>query len=354
MIPKVAIIILNWNGWRDTVECLESLYRITYPNYDVIVVDNGSKDDSVQKIKKYCEGKIKVESNFFEYNSCNKPIYVLEYTRNQAEKGGDLRRERYFSKLPSNKKMRLILNEKNYGFAEGNNIAMRYALKTLNPDYILLLNNDTVVDKEFLTELINVAEKDERIGVIGPKIYYYSSPDVIQFVGKKISPWTADFDIKYYLTYPWLKAYEEKRNTEREIRYMMGACMLVRRKAIERVGLLDPEYFAYWEEADWCYRMTRAGYKIVHASKPKIWHKGGATSGAFGVYLCTRNRFLFIRKNTSSRIQLFFFLIFFFIIHFPFLLSLTLIRSICSKNFENIVSMCKGIVDGLKLLKGRK
>ena len=98
--PRVSIIILNWNGWKDTIECLESIYQITYQNYDVIVVDNGSKDDSVQKIKEYCEGKIKVESKFFEYDPSNKPIYVLEYTREQAEKGGNFRKEKYFSKLP--------------------------------------------------------------------------------------------------------------------------------------------------------------------------------------------------------------------------------------------------------------
>ena len=144
MNPKVSIIILNWNGWRDTIECLESLYQITYPNYDVIIVDNGSEDGSIQKIKEYAESKIKVESKFFEYSSENKPIKIIEYTREEAEAGGG--KEKEITDLPSNKKMIIIKNEKNYGFAEGNNIAMRYALKALNPDYILLLNNDTVVD----------------------------------------------------------------------------------------------------------------------------------------------------------------------------------------------------------------
>ena len=83
MNPKVSIIILNWNGWKDTVECLESLYQITYPNYDVIVVDNGSEDDSIEKIKEYAEGKTKVESKFFEYFSENTPINIIEYTREE-------------------------------------------------------------------------------------------------------------------------------------------------------------------------------------------------------------------------------------------------------------------------------
>ena len=85
--PKVSIIILNWNGWKDTVECLESLYQITYPNYDVIVVDNGSEDESIEKIKRYCKGEIKVESKFFDYLPTNKPIKIIEYTREEAEAG---------------------------------------------------------------------------------------------------------------------------------------------------------------------------------------------------------------------------------------------------------------------------
>ncbi len=133
MNPKVSIIILNWNGWEDTLECLESLYQITYPNseaisvnalrvsgkgcYDVIVVDNGSEDESVEKIREYCKGKIKVESKFFEYSCENKPIKIIEYRREEAEAEGG--KEKEIDDLPSNRKLILIKNEKNYGFAEG-------------------------------------------------------------------------------------------------------------------------------------------------------------------------------------------------------------------------------------------
>ena len=116
MNPKVSIVILNWNGWEDTIECLESLYQITYPDYDVIVVDNGSEDESVEKIKEYAEGNIVVESKFFEYSSGNKPIKIIEYTREEAEAGGG--KEEEIADLPSNRKLIIIKNEKNYGFAE--------------------------------------------------------------------------------------------------------------------------------------------------------------------------------------------------------------------------------------------
>ena len=168
MFPRVSIIILNWNGWKDTIECLESLYKITYPNYDVIVVDNGSKDDSVEKIKAYANGEIKVESKFFKYNPKNKPIKVFEVSEEDARYGRFKRT--LYNKFDVNRRMILIRNKDNYGFTGGNNIAIQFALNVLNPDYVLLLNNDTVVDRNFLSELVKVAESDNRIGVLQPKI----------------------------------------------------------------------------------------------------------------------------------------------------------------------------------------
>ena len=147
MDPKVSIIILNWNGWQDTIECLESLFQINYPNYDIVLVDNASKDNSIKKIEDYCNGNIKVKSNFFRYKKENKPIKIINLT---------FKDQQYFFKdeydikgLPSQRKIFLIENQLNYGFAEGNNIGIRFSLKTLSPDYLLLLNNDTVVDVTF-------------------------------------------------------------------------------------------------------------------------------------------------------------------------------------------------------------
>ena len=132
--PRVCIIILNWNGLEDTVECLGSLNKITYPNYEIIVVDNGSRGNDAELLKQRCG----------DY------IHVIE-------------------------------NDKNYGFAEGCNIGMRYAIEE-RADYFLLLNNDTVVDSIFLDELIKTAENDIA-GIVGPAIYFYDSPDEIQSRG---------------------------------------------------------------------------------------------------------------------------------------------------------------------------
>ena len=327
MNPKVSIIILNWNGWEDTIECLESLYRITYPNYDVIVVDNDSKNESVQKIREYCEGEIEVESKFFEYSSGNNPIKIIEYTREEAEAGGG--KERGIVDLPSNGKMIIIKNEKNYGFTEGNNIAIRYALKALNPDYVLLLNNDTVVDKDFLGELVKVGVSDPSIGFAGPKIYYYNYKgkmytglykgrrDVIQFAGAKQNIW------KFEPSHIGVGEIDlGQHDVNREVDYIHGSCMLARTEMIEEIGLLDHEFFSYREENDWGIRGYKNGWKSIYIYKAKIWHKGGGSTKTgkpklLAIYYMVRNRFLFMKKHANAW-QLLSFLVYFFGFQFWF------------------------------------
>lgn len=270
MSPKVSIIILNWNGWKDTIECLESLYQIIYQNYDVILVDNGSEDESIEKIKGYCNGEFKVESKFFKYDSGNKPIKILEYARKEAEAGGG--KEGKISYLPSNRKLILIKNEKNYGFAEGNNIGIRYPLKALKPDYILLLNNDTVVDKEFLGELVKVCENDKRVGIVGPKIYYYGCPIKIHFIGGLINYWIAN----------WYVIGQDKIDMEQfediiNVDWVNGCCFLASAKALIITGLLDNRFFMGYEDVDICIRMTKHNFKILAVLKSKIWHKIGVS-----------------------------------------------------------------------------
>jgi len=331
--PRVSIIILNWNGWKDTVECLESLYQITYPNYDVILIDNGSKDESIQKIKEYCAGKIKVESKFFEYNPDNKPIKIIEYTREEAEAGGG--KEKEIAHFPSNRRMIIIKNEKNYGFAEGNNIGIRYALKALNPDYVLLLNNDTVVDKSFLGELVKVGEGDEKIGVVGPKIYYYDEPEEIWFVGGKISFLKGSCKI--------LRA-----KTEANLDYIAGTALMIKTKVIEQIGLLDKEYFAYWEETDWCVRAKKESFKLSLVAKSKIWHKISVSTkkvAGLSEYYLQRNRFLFMSKNACLSNKILFI---FWSISFDFFLrSFALIYN---QNFTAYKNYLKGTKDGLLYL----
>jgi GT2 family glycosyltransferase len=271
MNPKVAIIILNWNGWEDTIECLESLYQITYPNYEVIVVDNNSQNESIEKIKEYAEGKIEVVSNFFEYYDKNTPIKIIEYTREEAG-GGKERELEYF---PSNRKLILIENEKNYGFSKGNNIGIRYALER-GADYVFVLNNDTVVDAEFLNELIRVGEADKEIGILSPVVYYYNNPDRIQFGG--------GVKLNLYMgKITKLAKKEVKQGVIIDAGIVSGAAMLIKRETLKEIGLFPLEYFLGWEDTDYCIKVSRGGWKIVCIPKAKIWHKGGRTFSNMGM-----------------------------------------------------------------------
>ena len=270
--PKVAIIILNWNGWDDTIECIESVHQITYTNYDTIVIDNASDDDSIQKITDYANGNLKPTSNYIEYLGENKPLKIISYSRETAETGGGLESE--IADIESNRKMILIRNEKNLGFAEGNNVGIRYAIRALSPDYILLLNNDTIVDKHFLDKLVESAESDSRISAIGPKIYYYDyggKRNIIQSLGGYVN-WF------FYPGYHSICDFEDVDKADfRDILdrdFISGAAIMIRTSCL-RSDLLDNAYFFGCEDVDFCIRLRRKGGRTVIRPDSYIWHKVG-------------------------------------------------------------------------------
>jgi GT2 family glycosyltransferase len=338
--PQVAIIILNWNGWKDTIECLESVYQIIYQNYNVIVVDNGSDNESIEKIKEYLSGEIQVKSNFFGYSVKNKPIQYIEYSNEETD--AIYGKKNNISEIPFNKKLILIKNQKNYGFAEGNNIAIRYVLKSLNTDYILLLNNDTVVDKEFLGGLVNVGEEDLKIGILGPAIYYYERKDEIQSTGVKIR-WNRGSQkvLKYN------NSVDEQFNQKIEVEYVAGCALLAKVELIRKIGYLNSEYYAYWEETDWCIRALKAGFKVICVPKIKIWHKGGKTtkkrSNGFFEYHSIRNMFWFMKQHATKK-QFWSFQLYFFGLGLWYECGLQLVYR---RNIKGFISLFKGVKDGI-------
>lgn len=344
-VPKIAVIILNWNGWKDTVECLESLYKINYPNYQIIIVDNASGDESIKYIKDYCNGELRVDSKFFRYDPTNKPIGILEFS--EREYNG-IKLEKIDSFF--NKKIIIIKNRENYGFTRGNNIGIEFAMENLDPAYVLLLNNDTVVENTFLDELIEVAENNPQVGFVGPKIYLYEynqKTNIIQFAGAKQNIWR-------FLPGPIgseeedIGQYEENK----EVDFVHGSCMLVKTEMIKDIGLLDEEFFTYREENDWCMRGKKQGWISMYAYKSLIWHKGGKSTKSKEIkpltwYYMQRNRFLFMKKHANS-LQKTSFLLYFFIFDVPLYIGASILYF---KDIKLLKCFLRAIKDGIILLK---
>ena len=335
MEKKVAIIILNWNGWKDTVECLESLYQIDYQNYEVVVIDNNSKDNSIEKIKEYADGRLRVNSNFFKFNPNNKPLKIFE-----CDKENFYKVSKDYNNLSASQKLILIKNNENYGYAEGNNIGIKYALKNLNPNYVLLLNNDTVVDKEFLKNLIEVAEIED-CGILGSKTFIYDQPDIIQVAATKINLWTGECNMigRSEIDHGIYDTIEESD-------YISGSSFLIKKETIEKIGFLDKKYFCYWEDTDYCIRAKKAGIKSKYSPNSYIWHKECASTNRISgldIYLMNRNRIIFMKKN-SNKLQYISFLLYLIFYKFWFMNSYLIYK----KQTKFIHCYLNGLRDGLK------
>jgi len=302
--PKVAIIILNWNGSKDTIECVDSVKNIDYPNFEILIVDNGSTDGS-------------------------QDLFRIKY--------------------PS---IAMIENRRNLGFAEGNNVGIKHALKK-GTDYVLLLNNDTIVARDFLDKLVDHAKKDSKTGIFGPKIYWHNEPNRIQSVGASINLWGSKdlislWNGKDLLIWKRDRYYPiDKGQFEdvREVETLSGAALLVKKEVIEKTGFLWNEYFASFEDTDWCLRARREGYKVVVVPTSKIWHKtGSATRGNEGIafYYQTRNRFLFAKRCLTPT-QFMTFMTYFFSVRVP----LSIAAFVLYRKGNLIRIFCKAIRDGI-------
>lgn len=344
--PRVSIIVLNWNGWQDTIECLESLYQISYDNYDLILIDNGSANNSLEEIRDYLGGKRPIASMYFEYTSENKPVKILEYTNDEVASGGG--REYEIADLPSRNRIVIIKNDTNYGFAEGNNIGIRYALKSRNPDYILLLNNDTVVKSDFLDRLVNAIDSDERIGFAGPIIYRYDCngrTDLISVAGVNLIMGRGS-----YRRIGSGEVDQGQYHSIARVDSLEGSCLLVRRAALEKIGLLDTSYFLYWEETDLCRRGFEAGFGCIIVPTTGIWHKVSTSKPRAAVtYYKTRNRLWFVKRHASKE-ELVSFLCYFCLFQF----WATIAGYIYRQEYSNLSSFLRGVLHAATPKKQQK
>lgn len=288
--PGVSIVILNWNGWEDTLECLESIFLMDYPNYQIVVVDNGSQDQSIERIRDYVRGKLEVKSSFTSGASSSGHHKMAEFTLNESENEISVNR----IKLDDAGQINLIKSEKNHGFAEGNNIGIKFALKYLDPGYVLLLNNDTFVENNFLEKLVGIAETDETIGIVGPKVCYYHRPEIINSAGVLMN-WSSGIGTNLGIGDVDMGQFDKTLDLDA----LIGVCLLIRSSLFGKIGYLDKKFFLLLEETDFCIRAKRNDFKVVLHPESKVYHKEGFSGklNPSSLYFTSRNRLFLIRKH---------------------------------------------------------
>ncbi len=272
------ILIVNWNGWRETIECLESVFRIDSPGYKVIVCDNGSDDGSMERIRSWAEGRLEVRGppdhplRRLSHPPVPKPIPRVEHDRGLAEKGG--------SSEDEGARLILVQAGENLGFAGGNNVGLRYALARGDFEYVWLLNNDTVVEPAALSHLLRRMKERPDAGICGSTLPFYSDPERLWARGG------ATFN-KWFATAQCIGLHrpaserEDAESVERRMDYVAGASMLVSRAFLEDVGLLCEDYFLYFEEPDWAAR-AKGRHRLAYAPGSVVYHKVGASMEDFG------------------------------------------------------------------------
>lgn len=244
---KLTVVILNWNGKNDTIGCLDSLQKSENSSFDIVVVDNGSEDNSAAAISK---------------------------------------------RFPD---VKILETGQNLGYAGGNNIGIEYASR-LGSDLILLLNNDTIVDRHFIASLLKAAEESPNVGIFGAYPLRFSEPEKLDHLGGRWNDQTASFDLV------GLGASKGFR-TDEPLDYVCGCSILVRREVFEAVGLLEPTFFLFWEEADFCIRAKRAGFGIDICYEAELMHKVSASfigGSPHKTYFWWRGRFLWMERNCSK------------------------------------------------------
>ncbi len=246
--PRVLIIVLCYNGLALTIGCLDSLRRLTYRSVSVVIVDSASTDGTPAAIR---------------------------------------------SQFPD---VEVIETQRNIGYAAGNNIGLRYALAQ-DIEYALILNNDTEFAPDLLERMLEVCQNDPAVGVVGPKIFYHSQQNRIWSAGGMID-WQRGISLMRGLDAEDGPPFDSSAQVD----FVTGCALLVRRAVLEQVGLIDERFGMYFEEVEWCVRITRAGWRIVFAPQARVWHKISIAQQDHSpriTYYMARNRLLFLRLSKA-------------------------------------------------------
>lgn len=306
---KVYIIILNYCGAQDTIACLESVFKLSYTNYHVILIDNCSPDNSVNIIQDWAQGKLSAEVHNQAFNHLVRPFIQkpLQYQFFNEENIALLHKQL------GRRNLTIIKAKSNRGFSAGNNIGLQYALIQEDAKYFWLVNNDTLVTQNSLDELIKCHQQyqeSDKIGIVGGKLLYYNKPDIIQCLGG--GTYNELIGLVRQVGDGLPEKLEDSKNSER-LDYISGACMLVKSEFVQEVGLLAEDYFFYYEELDWCTRGRRRGWTISYTKRAVIYHKVGATVNAsqkrrhkseLSDYYSVRNKLLYASKYNGYLVNI--------------------------------------------------
>jgi GT2 family glycosyltransferase len=336
----IFIILVNYNGWLDTIECIESLLKLNYPNYRIVVVDNNSTDSSLTHIRNWSQGLVdpyltadnSLKSLVFPLHPKPLPLHMMEddHLEGKVEKGA----------------VTLIKSTKNLGFAGGNNLGIKLALNN-QAAYIWLLNNDTVVRPDALSHLVQTFSRYKKgqaakLGMLGGKLRYYHQPEMLQAVMGVYKPF---FGATAHIGQNELDQGQFDHIAIQENYYIVGACLFLSRDFIHEVGPMAEDYFLYYEEIDWVNRARKSNYEIAVCPEAVIYHKEGASVGnkVNGVkskvsdYFSIANR-LKITKRYYKK----------YLIPVYFSLSFILINRIRRRQFSRIPMILKIFIESLK------
>lgn len=287
-LPKVSIIVPTYNRRTDVLECLQSLRKLNYTDYEIIVVDNGSTDGTSDAIEK---------------------LYP---------------------------EVKLVKSRTNLGVTGGRNLGAKHS----NGEYIFFLDHDTTVDGNVLIELWNVIESDPLIGIVGPAIYYYSDPKRVWALGTSINMLTGRVSFNHEGTVDrgeFVKAMDV---------HVLPTAFLVKREVMNKVGIFDDTFFAVYEDTDFSFRVKEMGYRVLCVPTGKVWHKmspdksRSVPSVLSRAYLVSRNRIIFMKKHSSNFPA-------FMVLFLPLYLIYYCLHAFCSSRMDWVKSFLKGTVSGI-------
>lgn len=300
--PSVCVVLLNWNSREDTLECLESVFRLSYPNFKVVLCDNASTDGSMEAFERWARNEVEAPpasdhfQALFDQRPRPKQIPFVRIGRRAAEDPSEV--------LPD---VPLILVDTggNLGFAGGNNVGLRFAARHLNAEYCWLLNTDTVVEADALEHLVQRAMAEDRPGMVGSSLIYYWNPVAVQALGGASMDPTNTRVMHLGDGTPVKDIPLDPTEVEARTAYVVGASMLVSRDWLYTVGLMCESYFLYFEELDWGIR-AKSQYKLGYAPRSLVYHKVGGASrrkaSTASLQFLVRNRIRFVARHLPDRL----------------------------------------------------